>query len=86
MSDVKVTTVQLSESTLTAVVTLSDNSQHVLGFDDVDLAAPDIIRDSENGTLAEYLLGVDDMFKDTQDEIDEAFSDADDFTVIYKAA
>lgn len=82
-----VTKVELSKATLTAIVTLSDDSKHVLGFDDADLAAPDIIRDSQDGSLAEYLEGIPEMFRDSASDIDDALSDAEaSFAVIYEAA
>lgn len=82
----KVTKVELSSSTFTAIVSLSDESKHLLGFDSVKAATPDIIRDSKDGSLAEYLLSVPAAFRDDPEDIQNALDGADDFKVIFEAA
>lgn len=83
---VSVTKVVASVAALTAVVTLSDGTRHVLGFSDFNDAKPDIIKDAVSGELSDYLSTIPTEFLDSAEEIEVALTAADDFEVIYEAA
>lgn len=81
----KVTKIEASEEAMEAVVTLDDGSQHIITVTDFDGFAEEITADAESGELADYLSGVPEMFRDSQEEIDASFASGDDFAVIYSA-